>query len=134
MIYEKSCGAVIFRRNKDDVEFLVIQHRNQKHFSFPKGHQEKNETDEQTALREIKEETGLNVVLHTEYHVTTTYQPKPNTIKDVVFYLAETKDHQVTLQEEEVMSFAWLSRLDVLNRLTYQSDKDAFMYLTQSVI
>ena len=57
---EKSCGAIVYRE-KDGVEILLIKHKNGGHWAFPKGHVENKETEEETALREIREETGLTL-------------------------------------------------------------------------
>ena len=57
MEYEKSCGAVVFRIGERGPEALVI-HQNAGHWGFPKGHVEPGEDEEQTALREILEETA----------------------------------------------------------------------------
>ena len=56
MKYEKSCGAIIFDKDK----ILVIQQK-EGHWGFPKGHVEEGETEVETAIREIKEETNLDV-------------------------------------------------------------------------
>ena len=72
MIKEKSCGAVIF--NEDMTKVLLIKH-NRGHISFPKGHQEKNETDKETALREVKEETGINIEIISEKSFHVSYSP-----------------------------------------------------------
>ena len=55
---EKSCGAVVFKKQKDGIRYLLL-HYDAGHWDFPKGNQEKNEKEEQTAAREIKEETGI---------------------------------------------------------------------------
>ena len=57
---EKSCGIVLFHSD----EFLIIQHSvkpnvTEGHWDFPKGHVEENETEFETAVRELKEETGI---------------------------------------------------------------------------
>ena len=57
MTKEKSCGAVIFN-NEDKV--LIVKH-NAGHWDFPKGHMEAGETEKQTALREVKEETKIDI-------------------------------------------------------------------------
>ena len=57
---EKSCGALVVRRGKNETEILLIKH-NGGHWAFPKGHVEAGESEEQTALREVQEETGLTV-------------------------------------------------------------------------
>ena len=55
MLHEKSCGAVLFTTEKGIKKFLLVESN---YFGFPKGHVEENETEQETALREIKEETG----------------------------------------------------------------------------
>lgn len=133
MRLEKSCGAVIYRRCIDHIEYLVIQHRHGQHFSFPKGHKEKNETDIETALREVSEETGLHVHLFYELHMTIQYQPKPDITKEVVLFLAEAHEQQVIIQEDEIIGFEWLKESDVILRLTYQTDREVFSFLTKGL-
>ena len=56
---EKSCGIILFNGDK----VLILQHRDtdntEGHWDFPKGHVEKGESETQTALRELTEETGI---------------------------------------------------------------------------
>lgn len=73
---EKSCGAVVFRREGERVLFL-LEHMVQGHISLPKGHVESGETEAETALREIREETGLEAVLDTSFRHVITYSPAP---------------------------------------------------------
>ena len=63
MGYEKSCGAVVFRRYHGNTELLLIKHTAGGHWSFPKGHVEKGETEEETAVREVYEETHIQIDL-----------------------------------------------------------------------
>ena len=79
---EKSCGAVVFRNKNDNIQVLLIRHLNGGHWAFPKGHVEKGETEEQTALREILEETGLAVELDNRYRQVVSYSPKKDVVKD----------------------------------------------------
>ena len=65
MRYEKSCGAVVFRKEAG-WNVLLIRHIKGRHISFPKGHVEQGETESKTAEREVFEETGLEVV-ETQY-------------------------------------------------------------------
>ena len=46
MQYEKSCGAIVFRKYHGNTELLLIKHANGGHWSFPKGHVESQETDQ----------------------------------------------------------------------------------------
>ena len=60
MLHEKSCGAVLFTTEKGIKKFLLVESN---YFGFPKGHVEENETEQETALREIKEETGVDATI-----------------------------------------------------------------------
>ena len=61
MTHEKSCGGIVYRKFHGNTEILLIKHVKSGYWSFPKGHVENGETEEETAKREIKEETGLSV-------------------------------------------------------------------------
>ena len=64
--YEKSCGALVFRQDPKTgcMYILMIRHKRGGHRSFPKGHVEAGETEHQTAIREVEEETRLLIPLH----------------------------------------------------------------------
>ena len=62
-LYESSCGAVVYRDIKGEVRYLLIKNRRSAHWGFPKGHIEPGETKQQTAVREVLEETGIHVKL-----------------------------------------------------------------------
>ena len=55
---EHSCGIVLFHENK----VLLLKYKGGGHWDFPKGHIENNESETETALRELKEETGISEV------------------------------------------------------------------------
>ena len=60
LLYEKSCGAVVFCQKDSDIKFLLVRERSG-FWCFPKGHMEAGESEQETALREVKEETGITV-------------------------------------------------------------------------
>ena len=122
---EKSCGAVVFRKkgaNPPDV--LLIRHRYGGHWSFPKGHVEDGENEVQTALREVKEETGLSIKLSEGFRECVEYYPKPNVKKLVVYFLGYAEDDHVCKQDEEVSETKWLGLDDALNAVTFRNDKN----------
>src|SRR5262245_65194209 len=56
----RAAGGVISRRtDRGEIEVLLIHRREQRDWSFPKGKLERGESDEECALREVEEETGL---------------------------------------------------------------------------
>ena len=63
---EKSCGAIVYKEENGELKFLLV-HQSNGHYSFPKGHMEEGESELDTTLREIKEETNLDVVVDTNF-------------------------------------------------------------------
>ena len=64
---EKSCGALCFAREDGVEKVLMVKHRAGGHWAFPKGHVERGETEEQTACREVREETGVKIEIDPGY-------------------------------------------------------------------
>ena len=102
-LYEKSCGAVVFYRSAQGIRILLVKNHNGKYWSFPKGHVEKGENEKETALREIKEETGLSVKIYENYRQISDYCPFGKIKKRVIFFLAETPTDQVHIQHDEIV-------------------------------
>ncbi len=116
---EKSCGAVVFHEGK-----VLVEHMKKGHYSFPKGHVEKWDKDDQgTALREIKEETNLEPKILSSETWSIDYSPKEGVAKRVVFFIADSKETETKVQPEEVTACYWLSPNDALKTLTHDSDK-----------
>lgn len=125
MMHEKSCGALIYRDNHGEYELLLIRHRSGGHWSFPKGHVENNETETETALREIREETGLRVTLLEGFRQCVEYFPKPHVKKQVVYFLATPEgDDTVRRQEEEISEYRWCPLSAVSEAVTFKNDKN----------
>ncbi len=125
--WEKSCGAVVRRKQEDgNWEYLLVRH-NAGHWSFPKGHVEEGESEADTALREIREETGLLVELDASFRRTVTYSPSPGVMKDVIFFLARPVGGEEKRQEEEIAELAWLPFQDALSTITFPTDRDVLL-------
>ncbi len=123
MNYEKSCGAIVYRKHHGNTEILLVRHLKSGHWSFPKGHMEAGETEEDTARREIKEETGLDVLLDTGFRETVNYSPKKNTKKTVVYFVGMVASHELIPQQDEISELRWLEIEQAGNVLTYENDK-----------
>ena len=132
MKYEKSCGAVIFRK-AEDWNVLLIRHTKGRHISFPKGHVEPGETESQTAEREIREETGLQVRVDRRFRAENRYNIRPDTQKLVVIFAAVTDQAEITPQPEEIAEAVWVPLDEADERLTYERDRrimrDAFNHI-----
>lgn len=132
---EKSCGCIIFKYDEEKLLFLVIK-QTLGHFSFPKGHVEESESEKDTALREVKEETGFDISFVGDFREVITYSPKPRVLKDVVFFLGNVIDGVMTPQEDEVSLIEWLSYEDALKVVTYDDDKNvlkkAYEYIVKN--
>ncbi len=122
-LYESSCGAVIFRREKNDKKILLIRNRRSAHWGFPKGHIEPGETKEETAIREVLEETGLNVSIVPGFVKNSEYTIQGKIEKSVSIFLAETDETDFRLQEEEIEECGWYSFDEAMNTLNYENDK-----------
>lgn len=121
---EKSCGAIIYKDSIKGREILLIKHCRSGHWAFPKGHVEGNETEEQTALREVREETGLTVRLIEGFRESVVYNPKPGIRKEVVYFLAEPLTSTLIPQEEEISDITWMPLAKVQSSLTFGNDKE----------
>lgn len=123
MNYEKSCGAIVYRKYHGNTEILLVRSIKSGHWSFPKGHVEEGETEEETARREIKEETGLDVLLDTGFRETVTFSPKRNTKKTVVYFVGMATSHDLVPQQEEISELKWHEIGQAVSVLTYENDK-----------
>lgn len=119
---EKSCGAVLFR-GEEKREYLILKSV-KGHWSLCKGHVEGDETEDETARREIGEETGLTVDFVEQFRQVITYSPYPGCTKDVVFFLARVSGGRLTCQPQEVAEAEFLPYEEGLERLTHASDRD----------
>lgn len=128
MKYEKSCGAVVFDGNK----VLIIQ-QVKGHWGFPKGHVEDGETEVQTAVREIKEETNLDVEIDETKRFVEHYSPEEGIEKDVVFFIAKKIGGEIKVQEEEVKDTKWLTPREAMDRLTYESSKNILRNIIETL-
>lgn len=121
-LYEKSCGAIIFHRTKQNTKILLVKNNNGRYWSFPKGHIEDGETEEQTAMREVKEETGLDVVILDGFRQVSEYCPFGKIRKRVVFFLAQAFTDNVKIQEEEIDSYIWVDLQQARKMCSYDND------------
>lgn len=116
-IYEKSCGAILYRIREDGViEYLVLYQHRSGTWSVPKGHIAAGETEEETALREIREETGLSVSLIDGFRRELSYTVSAKASKNVVIFLAQA-DGTLSLGANEISDYMWAEKSAAIRRL-----------------
>jgi len=123
-LYEHSCGAVVFRKINDEYRFLLIKNKRSNNWGFPKGHMEKGETREQTAMREVLEETGLRIKIYDNFSYESQYKIGNKVEKRVDVFLASTEDTQTIIQQEEIEDYIWLKYPEALSTLRFDNDKE----------
>lgn len=138
---EFSAGGIVFKKSLNKVYVLLCQHSGHHSWVFPKGkigdHIE-NESKENTALREVEEETGaIGKIIKPLEPIIYWYQGDKQKIKKTVYYyLMEYVSGDITKHDFEMENTEWLTKKDVEKRLAYASDKkvwrEAKKYLASS--
>jgi bis(5'-nucleosidyl)-tetraphosphatase len=124
MKLEKSCGAIVYRKINNDIEFLAIRSNSpDRHWGFPKGHVEGKETEEETCIREVYEETGLVIKPHEGFREYDKYKVAENTYKEVIFFIADATTQEVVIDQDEVEEYRWAPFQEIYDLLTYDSGK-----------
>jgi bis(5'-nucleosidyl)-tetraphosphatase len=122
---EKSCGAVVFLRNSE-VNYLLLRY-GAGHWDFVKGNVEPNESEKDTVIRELQEETGIvdaQFIDDFKEKIEYFYRRQGTTIhKEVIFFLIETHTEKVELSYEHV-GYTWLNYQHAMEKLTFKNAKD----------
>jgi len=122
---EKSCGAVVFKKNRE-VKYLLLYYE-AGHWEFAKGLVEINEGEKTTVMRELKEETGIVDAQFIDVFrekISYFYRREGKTFyKEVVYYLVQVQSSEVKLSYEHV-GYEWLDYQSAMERLSFQNAKD----------
>lgn len=124
MVY--AAGIVTYIIENGAIRYLILHH-NAGHWGFPKGRREEGENDQQTALRELHEETGLIIKdfdsvfrLSSSYEVLLNNEYVPKT---VTYFVGQPVDTNVLLSDEHDQ-FAWCTFQEAIDLLTHVSSKE----------
>lgn len=131
MKFEFSAGGIVFKKQGNKTQVLVCQHSQHHGWVFPKGligDHVRNEGKDETALREVQEETGVIGKILQEFEpVTYWYVFEKEKIKKTVYYfLMEYVTGDIEEHDDEMEDVEWLDIDEVENRLTYKSDKQVW--------
>jgi len=126
MLREKSCGAVVFVKKDDAAKYLLLNYA-AGHWDFVKGNVEPNESEKETVIRELKEETsitGAQFIGDFREVIAYFYRRQGLTIrKEVVFFVMEAYTDKVELSFEHV-GYVWLDYQHAMEKLTFKNAKD----------
>ena len=123
--FEKSCGVLPYRIVNGQREFLLVFENFSKCWSLPKGHMEAAETEEETAQRELFEETGLTASLDLSQSASISYPISSFARKEIVFYLGEVTGIP-KIREGEIDKLKWVTFEELKDHLfpdTYEACK-----------
>lgn len=132
---EISAGIIIYRKTQEGLKFLILYH-GKGYWNFPKGKIEHEERSFQTAIREIREETGLlrkdlNIANNFKAYERFTFwrkigEQKEKIFKIVIFYLAETDKKVILISDKEEgqphEGFGWFTYKEAMKVLTKNAD------------
>ena len=135
-----SAGGIILRpvqhaQGKQAWEVLVTQHSKHKGWDFPKGHREIYESEEQTALREVEEETGIKAEIiekvgKTEYFY---YEEGSKVLKTVEYFLMKYVKEGEATTAFEVSDMVWLPVGEVEGKLTFKDTKRLWLEVKERI-
>lgn len=121
---EKSAGIILFRRTEQGNKYLLL-HYEAGHWDFVKGHIEEDESEKETAIRELKEETSITKFqLYPDFREKLSFfYKRDNKLihKEVIYFLAETSEEKVRLTEH--LEYKWLPFEQALNQTTFKNSQ-----------
>ena len=123
---EESFGIIPLRNGAAGWEVFLIQHARSRYWGFPKGHGEEGESPEEAAIRELKEETNLDVVrylqkspLEEQYY----FRMEGRQVFKKVFYFVAEVSGDVILQKDEVQNGIWVPFSEAPDKVTHVEGK-----------
>ena len=126
VIGEYSAGGVVYRHTEDGYDIVAVQRARHEDWSLPKGHIEAGESREQAALREVKEETGLDAQIVGDLgEVVYFYRRKNEGLvrKSVYHYLMQALSDKLGGPNWEVSEVRWIPITEAHTLLSYENDK-----------
>jgi 8-oxo-dGTP pyrophosphatase MutT (NUDIX family) len=136
---ERAFGIIPVDQTRERTCFLIIQHR-AGHWAFPKGKPEPGETELQSALRELQEETGIRAVSVCEepvfeehYMIQTGSGSTPAVAKTVRYFLGLVQDPRVVLQEAEVQAYKWATLDEARELITFDASRQLLEQAARAV-
>jgi len=121
---EHSAGGIVFREDSGQVVVLVTQSSAHDGWIFPKGHLERGETASDAALREVKEETGVDArIVERVGTIRYAFRVRGRQIaKTALFYLMEYVGGKASDESPEVRAVTWVPLGQVAGTLSFANE------------
>lgn len=118
---EKSAGCIVYKRRESGSPlFLVVHDKAHGNWGFPKGHTESGESEKETALRECKEEIGIEVDIKNGFREEISYEMENGITKTVVYFVAKAQSYDVDYSAcNEIDDHKWLTMYEAIGRVTF---------------
>ena len=128
-----SAGAVLYTVIDGERRYVLVREKNGS-YGMPKGHVEAGETLAETALREIREETGVTATLHASEPVTVDEYPiAGGDVKRVSWFVAHYTDQTPMADRTQVLGVLVLPVEAALKTLTYNSTREILRKVDKSL-
>jgi 8-oxo-dGTP pyrophosphatase MutT (NUDIX family) len=125
-----SAGGVAYRKRKQTIEVVLISVGESSRWQLPKGLLKRDESSEQAALREVREETGIETTvvdlidtIEYWYHAHSRGQ-RVRFHKLVHFYLLKYRSGTTTEHDTEVNEACWVNIDKAHDMLTFKSERN----------
>lgn len=124
---EQCYGVIVFLMGEQN-KFLLLERKETKDdWTFAKGHIEEGETPKETAIRELKEETGIKEIeildlplIHEEYEI---FKNGEKRFKMNDYFIGFVKQNKVKIEEKEIQSYKWVSYKEAIDSFEYERRK-----------
>ena len=132
-VHIQACGGIVRKVEGQNQYILLIRKRKSPLWTLPKGHKENHESDQMTALREVKEETGYSCMIEKkageiQFQYTKDGQ---NYSENVVYYLMKPEQDNHFFDNHEIEEIRWVDIKETMNYLFYQNEKDIIRKLIE---
>lgn len=108
------------------MKFLIIKHRKElgNHWDWPKGHVEEGKTEEETATREVFEETGIKISIIKGFRKQLSYTMSNGIIKDVIYFIAQPINTKININTNELQDAKWATYDEAFKILTFDNSRE----------
>jgi bis(5'-nucleosidyl)-tetraphosphatase len=138
MLRDYSVGIILFIKENSEIKYLILKHK-PGHWTFCKGHPNKDEEKHESARRELLEEAGISnisflfeeTIAEQEYIIR---NPDNSIFKKVEFFIAEAFSREVKIDNKEIVDYVWLNFAEAKEKITFAGTKEILENINDIII